>query len=476
MGLVNAGWAQTYAHLLRLADALVIVLALTVAFAVSGIEWTSPLSGGQGVKALAIPLGVIALGIAFVWFVLLEVTGSRRADSFGQGPSEFARVLNATGLLLIVVSTASFLARAETPRLFLGFSLASGLVLALLSRALGRRFLWYMRSRDKMKTTIFLVGTTQSNKFFHTQNSATLGVGYRVVGKLNFQKADLQSQGFVESVISKLGRDEGEADLVVLTKPQLSTPQLRDALSARLELLAKGLALGANPEEIATTSMRLRLVPGAPLIRVRDVQLGVLAALYKRAFDLSLSIPALVVLFPFFVLIGFLIKVDSPGPVFFRQTRVGQFGREFSIVKFRTMVVDAEDLRQKLGSHRADVGNEVLFKMKDDPRVTGVGMMLRAASIDELPQLFNILRGDMSLVGPRPPLPSEVAMYEGQTHRRLAAKPGLTGLWQISGRSDLDWDESLRLDLQYVENWSPIADFIILLKTWPAVLRGKGAY
>jgi lipopolysaccharide/colanic/teichoic acid biosynthesis glycosyltransferase len=168
------------------------------------------------------------------------------------------------------------------------------------------------------------------------------------------------------------------------------------------------------------------------------------------------------------------IKLTSRGPIFFRQVRVGVDGKEFSIFKFRSMVVDAEAQLAELAE--ADDGNGVLFKMRDDPRVTGVGAVLRKYSLDELPQLLNVALGEMSLVGPRPPLPSEVATYDSDAVRRLRVRPGMTGLWQVSGRSDLTWEESLRLDLRYVDNWSIGMDLAILWRTFRAVTRGSGAY
>jgi len=168
------------------------------------------------------------------------------------------------------------------------------------------------------------------------------------------------------------------------------------------------------------------------------------------------------------------VKATSRGPVLFRQTRVGRGGAEFSMLKFRSMCVDAEERKAEL--HALSEGNGVLFKMKQDPRVTPIGRVLRRLSLDELPQLFNVLRGEMSLVGPRPPLPAEVALYAPDDTRRMLVKPGLTGLWQVSGRSDLTWEESVRLDLRYVDNWSMALDLLILCKTARAVLRGGGAY
>jgi exopolysaccharide biosynthesis polyprenyl glycosylphosphotransferase len=194
----------------------------------------------------------------------------------------------------------------------------------------------------------------------------------------------------------------------------------------------------------------------------------------KDVVDVTLAGLLLLLLAPVLAMLAVLIRAESPGPAFFRQVRVGKDGRRFRIVKFRTMAADAERRLPELRAGGGPTG--VLFKMRDDPRISRVGRFLRRYSLDELPQLINVLRGQMSLVGPRPPLPSEVDAYPSDMRRRLAVKPGLTGLWQVSGRADLPWEEAIRLDLRYVENWSLSLDLVILMRTVSAVLRGAGAY
>jgi exopolysaccharide biosynthesis polyprenyl glycosylphosphotransferase len=194
----------------------------------------------------------------------------------------------------------------------------------------------------------------------------------------------------------------------------------------------------------------------------------------KRALDVVVSGVALIPIGLILPLLALLIKIDSPGPVFFRQERVGRDGQRFQMVKLRSMSTDAE---QRLAALKAaNEGSGLLFKMKDDPRVTRVGRVLRKLSLDELPQFWNVLIGDMSVVGPRPPLPSEVTAYDGTVYRRLYIKPGITGLWQVSGRSDLSWEESVRLDLRYVENWSVVNDLQIMWRTAKVMVRPQGAY
>ena len=195
----------------------------------------------------------------------------------------------------------------------------------------------------------------------------------------------------------------------------------------------------------------------------------------KRFFDIVLSLLALIVLMPFFIILAIIIKITSPGPIFFVQTRVGYFGRHFRFYKFRSMYQDAEQRKQALLAQNQSADG-VIFKMKHDPRITPIGRIIRKTSIDELPQFFNVLFGDMSLVGPRPPLPAEVQQYTLEDRKRLNVKPGLTCLWQIRGRSDIPFKEQVKLDKEYIQSNSLWQDLKILIQTIPAIISGKGAY
>jgi len=226
--------------------------------------------------------------------------------------------------------------------------------------------------------------------------------------------------------------------------------------------------------EVAGTRLRIRPVAGLPLMHMERPELAGVRRLGKDVTDRAAATLGLLFLAPVLLTIAVAVKLTSPGPVFFRQERIGRDGEPFTMLKFRSMVPGADHLVETLAS--ASDGNGVLFKKKHDPRVTRVGRVLRRYSLDELPQLLNVLRGEMSLVGPRPPLQREVEKYGYDMRRRFLVKPGLTGLWQVSGRSDLSWDDSVRIDVRYVENWSLTFDFMILWKTVGAVLRGSGAY
>ncbi len=226
--------------------------------------------------------------------------------------------------------------------------------------------------------------------------------------------------------------------------------------------------------DVAGPRIRTRPVAGLPLIHVEPPDFTGSAKFVKVLADKLIALTALVLLSPVLLIIALAVAMTSRGPVLFRQRRVGQDGEEFDVFKFRTMVSGADRMVDQLAA--LNEGNGLLFKIRRDPRVTPVGRFLRRYSLDELPQLFNVLAGSMSVVGPRPPLPSEVAQYDGDVARRLLVKPGITGLWQVSGRSDLSWEDGIRLDLYYVENWSLTTDLLIMWKTLGAVLRARGAY
>jgi exopolysaccharide biosynthesis polyprenyl glycosylphosphotransferase len=274
---------------------------------------------------------------------------------------------------------------------------------------------------------------------------------------------------------AETARRAGADTVIVLACPELDGPRMR-RLGWQLEADEIELVVASALVEVAGDRTTIRPVDGLPMLHVEHPRLTGPRWLVKGLFDRLSAALGLLLLAPVLAACALAIKLDrnAPGPVLFRQTRVGRHGRLFGIYKFRTMRCDAEDLLAQL--HARNEHDGVLFKVRQDPRISRVGRVLRRYSLDELPQLVNVLRGEMSLVGPRPPLPSEVAAYPSDMRRRLMVRPGLTGLWQVSGRSDLPWEEAMRLDLRYVENWTLTLDLIILMRTGSAVLRASGAY
>ena len=308
----------------------------------------------------------------------------------------------------------------------------------------------------------------------------TGSLGYCVVGvttdapakSVRVKDVDYPVLGTMDTV-ANVAQTVGADAIIVASTPTHDADYIR-RLSWQLEGAAAELILSSRLTDVAGPRISLRPVDGMPLIHVRIPEFEGSRLALKRAFDLVISTAALLVTAPLAVIIGVAIKLDSKGPVFYRQSRIGLNGRSFDMIKFRSMGADADQEVTALQSQNEGAGP--LFKMRNDPRITRVGRFIRKYSIDELPQFWNVFRGDMSVVGPRPPLEREVAQYHDDVFRRFYIKPGITGLWQVSGRSDLTWEESVRLDLRYVENWSILQDLTIIWRTVRVVVRPDGAY
>jgi exopolysaccharide biosynthesis polyprenyl glycosylphosphotransferase len=269
-------------------------------------------------------------------------------------------------------------------------------------------------------------------------------------------------------------RAMGIGTLVVLPAPEFDASVLR-RMSWTAAARGVDFLLAPVLADVSAARLAVRPTNGVPLVRVQAPNLSRTSRLPKELLDRSFAAGLLLLLALPMLLVALIVRLDSSGPALFRQQRVGRYGDHFTMFKFRTMRPDSEALRAEL-EHLNENSDGLLFKVKGDPRITRVGSFLRRSSLDELPQLINVVKGDMSLVGPRPPLPEEVEEYPAEVRRRLLVKPGLTGLWQVSGRSDLPWEEAVRLDLAYVDNWSTSLDLSILARTTTAVVRGTGAY
>jgi exopolysaccharide biosynthesis polyprenyl glycosylphosphotransferase len=261
--------------------------------------------------------------------------------------------------------------------------------------------------------------------------------------------------------------------VAVTAAPGITAPVLRQ-LSWELEQLHVEMVVAPALTDVAGPRIHIRPVDGLPLLHITQPEFTGPRRFVKELFDKALAVLVIIITSPIVIFAAVAIRFGSHGPILFRQVRIGRDERPFTCYKFRTMVVDAEARLSQVVDERG--GEAILFKAQDDPRITGVGRFLRRFSIDELPQLINVMRGDMSLVGPRPQVQAEVDLYAADYRRRLLVKPGLTGLWQVSGRSDLSFDDSVRLDLYYVENWSLTSDLMILWRTFRAVIKSSGAY
>ncbi|MEW1949023.1 sugar transferase [Pseudarthrobacter sp902506025] len=472
-------WRASCGRQLRIIDAFVIAWAVAGAYVVR-FGWGSDLvvSGQEAIYAWLSPI------LAFAWWVMLGAWNSRQSRILGAGPDEYKRVAAASLWLFGLVAIVSYVLKLDTARGYVGVALPAGLCGLLLARWLIRQHLNVDRQLGQSMSRLMLLGGPSAVAHLARSLRSAKHAGYQPVavytpnvpGVPSLEpESGLPVVGNLPDAASIVAAIEAcSADAVAVSAGVQLHPQVLRHLGWELAARNVGLIMAPALTDIAGPRIHTQQVAGLPLIHVTTPTLEGGQRVAKRLFDISVSSVLIVALLPIMATVALLIKIQDQGPVLFRQSRVGMEGKPFQMLKFRSMVTNAEE-RLILLKDRNE-GNGVLFKMKNDPRVTSVGRVLRKFSLDELPQLFNVCAGSMSLVGPRPPLPSEVEEYEQDVRRRLLVKPGLTGLWQISGRSNLSWQDSVRLDLYYVENWSLAGDLLILMKTFRAVFRGAGAY
>ncbi len=466
----EGAWARAYLRR---------VIALDLLVGVVGALGAGLLRFSDG---MTLPYQLIGITIPFAWIAALSMAGAYERRYLGVSGEEYRAVGRAAIGLLAVLAISAFLANVLLARLYVLYLLPMLMIGGLLVRHHMHRWLMTRRARGDLMQRTVVIGRSDAAAALLRSIKAEPSQGLKPVAVCaSGLDADWDATTSLEGVPVMGGPRDALAatDLynaeavAVASHPDLAGKSLRRLAWALEE---RGIDLIVSPGLLDVAGPRLSIRPSTnlSLLHIERPSHTGRSMLLKGAMDRTLAALLILALSPVLIAVAIAIKVTDPGPVFFRQKRVGVRGELFSIYKFRTMVVDAETRLAKLAT-QSD-GNGVLFKMQDDPRVTSIGRILRRYSIDELPQLFNVLRGEMSLVGPRPPLPREVQEYEPDALRRLHVRPGMTGLWQVSGRSDLSWEESLRLDLRYVDNWSPVGDLHILFRTFRAVTGGSGAY
>lgn len=429
-------------------------------------------------KGTDIPYVLFALVTVPIWLAVLALAGCYDRRILGVGSDEYHRVINGAVHFLALVAVLHFAVGLVLARGFVGVLIPVALVFTLAARYCLRQWLYARREAGEYLHRTLLVGSPATVADVGKHILRTGWSGFRLVGAcVDTDATEILVNGVGVPVVGRIDELGAaiaacRADSVALTDE--SAGHDVDEVAALVAAAGADLLMAPAIVDVAGPRMAVRSVDGLHLVHVREPTFTGPQRVAKEVVDRSAGFFGLLVLAPVIAAVAIAIKLDDGGPVFFRQVRCGRNGRTFKILKFRTMVVNAEQLLAEINERNEFDG--VLFKMRDDPRITKVGRVLRKYSVDEVPQLWNVLRGEMSLVGPRPPLPSEVALYEADTNRRLLVKPGLTGLWQVSGRSDLSWDETVRLDLYYVDHWTPIMDMVIVGKTFSAVLRSSGAY
>ncbi|MCR2801910.1 sugar transferase [Microbacterium sp. zg-Y818] len=476
-------WRRRYARRLALTDLLVLIWVVYG----TQIAWfglgNAEVTMREDSRISEFSYWAFSAGLIALWMWALTLFDTRDHRIIGTGPTEYARVGRASFSLFGAIAIVAFLSRIDVARGFLLLSLPLGILVLVFVRWLWRQWLLAQRSGGKYSARVLLVGSERSvaqtaRELLRAPRAGYVVVGVCVPSEPNpsvAREIGVPAVGTVDAVEAAIVASG--ADTVIVTSTDDLPPDKVKQISWGLEAGRQHLVLAPSITDIAGPRIHTRPVAGLPLIHVETPRFTRGQRLSKRLMDLIVATVGLIAISPVLFILAMCVKFSSPGPILFRQVRVGYRGETFTMLKFRTMVAHAEQILPELDRHSRDAGNDVLFKMRKDPRVTRVGRVMRRYSVDELPQLINVIGGSMSLVGPRPSLPAEVDQYADHVHRRFLAKPGITGLWQVSGRSSLSWEDSVRLDLAYVENWSLLTDFSILARTAKAALApGETAY
>jgi exopolysaccharide biosynthesis polyprenyl glycosylphosphotransferase len=472
--------ARQRAHVRGLAIADLVTVSAAVLFGyLARFEGEPAIIGGA---VPTVPYGPVSLGLVVAWLLSLRLLRCYDDRIVGYGAEQYRRVMAASLWLAAAIAIVLYLLDIGVSRGFLAISFAVGTVALAGVRFVANQRLHRARAGGAgWSRRVLVVGNPAHVLELVQQLRRVSYAGYQVVGACipDALRApepqhldDVPVVGSFRTILEDINT-VGADTVAVTASGELTASRLR-RLGWQLEGTDIDLVVAPALTDVAGPRIHTRPVAGLPLIHVEAPEFRGGRKVVKELADRTLALGALIAVAPLFIVIALALKLDSRGPVFFRQQRIGRGGRAFGLYKFRTMVADAHAMRDILADRNE--ANGLLFKMRHDPRVTRVGRWLRRWSLDELPQLLNVVLGQMSLVGPRPPLPEEVARYDGDVARRLLVKPGITGLWQVSGRSDLSWEDGVRLDLFYVENWSLAADLVILWKTVGAVTRQRGAY
>jgi exopolysaccharide biosynthesis polyprenyl glycosylphosphotransferase len=472
-------WQQTYSARLRVTDTAIVCAAVALAQFVRFGD-TPNTSGYPGPV-----MTLLSALFAALWLSSLSMFQTRSTRIIGAGIDEYRRIASASFWTFGFIAMVTLLAKIELARGYLAVALPAGTIGLLASRSLWRKHVWRKRAHGECQTMVLAIGdrsgvTHFAGELIRNPNDGYVVVGVCIPGYGPPRGETLTVQGQEIAILGDETRAVAAisccgADTVAVTRTEhFGVHGIRD-LMWRLETMDVDLVVSPGVVDVAGPRLTLKPIAGFPLLHVEKPQYEGTQRFQKRAFDFCFSLAALVATAPVLIAAAIWIKATSKGPVFYRAERIGLDGKPFTMLKFRTMVDGADTQIERLLPLNEGAGG-MLFKIRRDPRVTPVGRVLRRFSIDELPQFINVLKQDMSVVGPRPPLRREVENYDGQVKRRLLVKPGVTGLWQVSGRSDLSWEDSVRLDLSYVDNWSMAGDLMIIARTLKAVMSSDGAY
>lgn len=479
MGAGAPAWEVRYGRKLVLTDVLIVLAAVfgaqVVRFGVTADDLATPVSS----TSIEISYSLLSTLLVLGWLAMLALGETRKPQNFGVGSSEYRRVVSSTLMTFGIFAVLAFALRLDIGRGYLLIALPAGMVALVLSRFLWRRRLHWQRRRGRNIYRTMLVGEAAKLRHIHRQMRADVNAGFNVIVAATNDQArvarilDGVTARSYDDLLETV--DEFDIDTVIITGADDLPPERLQTLGWELDDRHVELVVAAALTDVAGPRIHMRQAEGFPLIYVDYPKLTGFKRFIKRVFDILGALSLIVLLSPVMLVVAIAVKLGSRGPIFYSQERIGVRGRPFPMFKFRSMVQNADDQLASLLDAQG-TSDRPLHKVENDPRITPVGRFIRRYSLDELPQLFNVLIGTMSLVGPRPQREAEVALYDKHHHRRLLVKPGITGLWQVSGRSSLEWDDAIRLDLYYVENWSLVGDLVILWRTLRAVVAADGAH
>ena len=482
----NKNFSRIYVRRVSISDSIIIFASIGIAYELMFEEIQRSLELNArvpGLLQIELNPGALALILGLVWLLSLRLFNSRDHRVIGADVEEFKRIFNATLFVLGLLALSALFFKLDVSRLFVSISLSLGFLALVVSRWFWRQWLRKMRVKGSLRQNAAIAGPAnlvlelvkKIRRDSGTSINPTLLISAKRSESQKLMRLGIPVMEYSDDLASLV---ESQAiDILILAGSEYLTDRKFKSIAWALESVRVDLLVVPGLIEAAQPRVHTRALAGISFLEVESPTFTGARFILKKLFDLLVSFALIILALPILLVTAIIIKATDRGPVFFLQERHGKDGKLFKMIKFRSMRVGSEKLHDQLKSARkSNAVNSNMYKDPEDPRVTPVGRFIRRYSIDELPQLFNVLKGEMSLVGPRPPLPSEVAEYEAHVHRRLLVNPGITGIWQVSGRASLSWDETVRLDLDYVENWSFIGDLLILGKTLGAVLGKSGAY
>lgn len=466
---------------IQVADLIALTITITIQIIIQAI-WVSKYNyfNKVGLNWITVK-NLISLSLLFLtwhaFFQFLGIYSARKIELKSQVVLDILKVSSIATFVLLVFSNIFWITFAD--KLFIVTFWIGSSIAVIISRNIYKYLLVKYRPEAHKLTQMLIIGTNERALMFTQKLLNSPSLGYNLVGFIdddwtgldNFDKNQFNLIGKIDDLKEIL--ENQVIDEVVISLPIKTYYSKINILINLCEEQGVLVRYIANIFDLKISRSFIDHLDDIPIQTIHSVPVNRVQLMIKRLIDITFPIIILIMISPLFPLIAILIKIDDKGPVFFSQERVGLNKRLFNLIKFRTMVVNAEELKKSIENENEVSGP--VFKIKNDPRLTRIGKFLRKSSLDEIPQFINVLKGEMSLVGPRPPIMSEVLQYEWKNRRRLSMKPGITCIWQISGRSDIPFDRWMELDLEYIDNWSILLDFKILLKTLPAVMRGSGA-